>query len=70
MNATKQSNQQRDRLIELSDKVFSNQEKSRRWLHKPMAALKGKAPIEMLDTAEGARIVEDLLGRLDEGYFS
>lgn len=35
-----------------------------------MAALKGKAPIEMLDTAGGARIVEDLLGRLDEGYFS
>jgi uncharacterized protein (DUF2384 family) len=27
-------------------------------------------PIEMLDTAEGARIVEDLLGRLDEGYSS
>ncbi|KAB2311447.1 DUF2384 domain-containing protein [Betaproteobacteria bacterium SCN2] len=70
MNTTEHISQQRDRLIELSDKVFSNQEKSRRWLHKPLVVLKGKAPIDMLDTAEGARIVEDLLGRLDEGYFS
>lgn len=57
-------------VISLADQVFGNHEKSLRWLHKPLKALGGKAPLDVLDNEPGSRMVEDLLGRLDEGYFA
>ena len=58
------------KITELSDQVFANPEKSKRWLHQPLTILDGQSPISMLDSEEGARIVENLLGQLDEGYFT
>lgn len=57
-------------IVGLADQVFANHEKGLRWLHKPMKVLDGKAPLDVLDNEPGARLVEDLLGRLDEGYFA
>lgn len=57
-------------IVSLADKVFGNHDKGLKWLHKPMKSLDGKSPLDVLDNEPGARIVEDLLGRLDEGYFA
>ena len=70
MSAKNQHTQRIARIIELSDQVFASHEKSNTWLHKPLKILNGKSPIDMLDSEEGARIVESLLGQLDEGYFT
>lgn len=55
-------------IVSLADQVFGNHDKGMKWLHKPMKSLDDKAPLDILDNEPGARIVEDLLGRLDEGY--
>lgn len=70
MSTTTQLAERIAKITELSDQVFANPEKSKRWLNNPLKALNGKSPIDMLDSEEGARIVEDLLGQLDEGYFT
>lgn len=70
MNTTRQHTERIANIIKLSDQVFGNHEKSKRWLHKPLKVLNGKSPMEMLDSEEGACIVENLLGRIDEGYFT
>ena len=40
------------------------------WLHRPNTALGGKNPIEILDTIEGFRMVEDLLSQIEYGFYS
>jgi putative toxin-antitoxin system antitoxin component (TIGR02293 family) len=40
------------------------------WLHRPNTALNSKSPIEMLDTVEGFRMVEDLISQIEYGFFS
>ncbi len=69
MNTKIQHTERIARIVQQSDQVFANHEKSKKWLHKPLKTLNGKTPIDMLDSEEGARIVEELLGQLDEGYF-
>ena len=46
---------------------FGDPEKARIWMERPTRPLGGKAPVEWLDTEEGARLVEDLLFRIDRG---
>jgi putative toxin-antitoxin system antitoxin component (TIGR02293 family) len=45
--------------------VFGTDDKMRAWLHSPILALGGKAPVEFLDTDAGLRRVEDVLGQID-----
>ena len=40
------------------------------WLSSPQKALGGAVPLEMARTEIGAREVEDLIGRLEQGVFS
>jgi putative toxin-antitoxin system antitoxin component (TIGR02293 family) len=40
------------------------------WLRRPNRALQGSRPIDLLDTGDGARLVEQVLGRLAYGVFS
>jgi len=55
------------RIIAAAEDTFGSQEKASLWLRRPTRALAGEAPIEWLDTSEGAREVEDLLHRIDHG---
>ncbi len=55
------------RIIAAAEETFGSQEKASLWLRRPTRALDGDAPIEWLDTSEGARGVEDLLHRIDHG---
>lgn len=50
--------------------TFGNPEKSHRWLRRPNRALRNHTPLSLLDTDDGARLVEVVLGRLAHGLFS
>jgi putative toxin-antitoxin system antitoxin component (TIGR02293 family) len=58
------------RTIARAEETFGNEEKARRWIRKPNRALEGEAPLEMLQTASGARLVEQVLGRIAHGVYS
>lgn len=55
------------RVISAAEETFGSQEKAARWLRRPTAALAGETPLTLLDTSEGSREVEALLGRIDHG---
>lgn len=50
--------------------VLSGPEKARRWLFSPNRALGERTPFEFSSTEPGAREVERLLGRIENGVFS
>ncbi len=55
------------RVLALADKTFANQDKARRWLRKDLSSLDGRRPMDLVRTAAGARIVEDMLTRIAWG---
>jgi len=55
------------RLLAAAEQTFGSQDKAGSWLRRSTAALAGERPLDMLDTDEGARHVEALLGRIDHG---
>jgi len=62
-----------DRLIRVvrvaarAEEAIGNQEKAAHWLRRPNRALKGKRPIDLLESDVGARLVEQVLGRIEHG---
>jgi putative toxin-antitoxin system antitoxin component (TIGR02293 family) len=40
------------------------------WLETPLAALGGEAPASLMDTAEGRRVVSDLLSQIQSGAYA
>lgn len=58
------------RIAAMAEQVFGDAEKSWRWLRRPMRQLGGRTPIAMLATEVGARVVEEMLGRIDYGIFA
>ncbi|HEX7667982.1 MAG TPA: antitoxin Xre/MbcA/ParS toxin-binding domain-containing protein [Polyangiaceae bacterium] len=58
------------RVLAEATEVLGSREKARRWLQKPSRALKGEAPLHLLDTDIGASAVLQELGRIDYGVFA
>lgn len=58
------------RIVAEADRVFGEHGKGMRWLHSPMQQLENQSPLDVLDTDIGARLVEDILGQIDEGFFA
>ncbi|WP_247991556.1 antitoxin Xre/MbcA/ParS toxin-binding domain-containing protein [Bradyrhizobium sp. 186] len=58
------------RINRLATNVFGDAEKARRWLRKPKTALNGETPLAYLATEAGARIVEEMLHRIDHGILA
>jgi putative toxin-antitoxin system antitoxin component (TIGR02293 family) len=50
--------------------MIGDEEKAIEWLSTPNRALGGERPIDQLDTDPGARVVEDILGRIAYGVYS
>jgi putative toxin-antitoxin system antitoxin component (TIGR02293 family) len=50
--------------------VFEDPERATKWFSSKPKALAGKTPLELMKTEFGARLVEDLLGRIEHGVFS
>ncbi|WP_297492261.1 antitoxin Xre/MbcA/ParS toxin-binding domain-containing protein [Acidocella sp.] len=65
--------EQSDRLVRVArvlagaEDTFGARDIAHRWLRRPSDALEGAAPLTLLDTDEGARMVEALLLRIAHG---
>jgi len=58
------------RLVGRAIAVFGTAENARRWLWSRQFGLGGAVPLDYAETEIGAREVEDLLGRIDQGVYS
>jgi len=57
------------RVLSLSETIYESRERALRWLRRENPRLDGRAPLSLLTTDTGTRLVEQLLGQIDEGYF-
>lgn len=55
------------RVLATAEETFGDRDKAHRWLRRPTATLADEAPLDLLDTEEGAREVESVLGRIAHG---
>lgn len=54
----------------LAEETFQNEKKAHGWMRDPNRALGGERPMDLLETEGGARLVEQILGRIAHGVFS
>jgi len=50
--------------------VFEDEERFKKWMSKPIQALGGKAPLDVIDNQFGREEVKNLIGRIEYGVFS
>ncbi len=55
------------RIIEQATDAFGDKDKAMRWLRKPKRRFDGRAPMDMLLTETGGRLIEEMLIQVDEG---
>ncbi len=55
------------RIQALAEDVFGDVEKANRWLRQGLGILGGKAPLQLAQTEAGARVVEQILAKIDWG---
>ncbi|MBV8674565.1 MAG: DUF2384 domain-containing protein [Acidobacteriaceae bacterium] len=61
------------RLIRVFDQAVSalgDREKAVYWLNEPKRRFEGRAPMQMLRTEIGGRMVEEMLGQIEHGMFA
>jgi len=57
-------------VFAFAEEVFASEKKTKIWLQRPNKALKGHAPVDLLNTSNGARTVTTILGRIEHGVYS
>jgi putative toxin-antitoxin system antitoxin component (TIGR02293 family) len=55
------------RVQSLAEDVFGDPGKANRWLRQGLAIIDGKTPLEVAQTDVGARVVEQIIAKLDWG---
>src|SRR5438105_15519378 len=55
------------RIAALAEQVFANTGRAWHWLRATKRQFKGRSPLQLTATEAGARLVEELLYRIDEG---
>jgi putative toxin-antitoxin system antitoxin component (TIGR02293 family) len=58
------------RVAELAEHIFGDRTKAHRWLRKPKGSLDRETPLAYLASEAGARLVEEMLHRIDSGIIS
>jgi putative toxin-antitoxin system antitoxin component (TIGR02293 family) len=61
------------RLVRVFDQavaVFGDANQARSWLNTPKKRFEERTPLHMLRTDLGGRMVEEMLGQIDEGMFA
>lgn len=58
------------KLMGKAVEVMESEEQARHWLRAPQLGLGGAVPLEYAETEVGARAVEELLGRIEQGVYS
>ena len=51
----------------MAEDVFGDAAKANIWLREGLSVLDGKAPLDLAQTEAGARVVEQLLAKIDWG---
>ena len=59
-----------ERIAMQAERVFGSPEKAHRWLRKAKRELQGETPLAYLASEAGARVVEEMLFRIEHGIFS
>ena len=59
-----------ERIAALADKVFGDRAKAQSWLRRPKRSLSGDTPLTYLASETGARVVEEMLLRIEYGIFA
>src|SRR5882757_4482214 len=59
-----------ERIAVQAERVFGEADKAQRWLRKAKRELKGETPLAYLASETGARVVEEMLFRLEHGIFA
>ena len=55
------------RIQSLAEDVFGDVDKANRWLREDLGILDGKSPLDVARTESGARVVEQILAKIDWG---
>lgn len=58
------------RITALAEETFGDEERAAHWLRAPNRGLGGAVPLEMLQTGEGAIVVQQALGQIAHGIFA
>lgn len=58
------------RMVALATETLGSGETAGIWMRRPNRALRGVAPLTLLDSDGGAQVVEAILGRIGHGIFS
>jgi putative toxin-antitoxin system antitoxin component (TIGR02293 family) len=58
------------RLVSMAEDVFGSKKKALAWLRAKDDRLENRAPLQMLSTESGGRLIENMLWQIDEGAFS
>jgi putative toxin-antitoxin system antitoxin component (TIGR02293 family) len=58
------------RVYARAAEVFEDGERAKNWCGAPLRVLGGKSPIQLMKSEQGARAVEQVLGRLENGIFA
>ena len=59
-----------ERIAVQAERVFGDPGKAHRWLRKAKRELQGETPLAYLASEAGARIVEEMLFRIEHGIFA
>ena len=59
-----------ERIAVQAERVFGAPEKAHRWLRKVKRELRGETPLAYLASEAGARVVEEMLFRIEHGIFA
>ena len=55
------------RIQALAEDVFGDAEQANRWLREGLGIMNGKSPLDVAQTEAGARVVEQILAKIDWG---
>ena len=58
------------RILATANAVLGDDNSALAWLRSPKKRFEGRAPIQMLATEPGGRLVEEMLIQIDEGMFA
>ena len=59
-----------ERIAVQAERVFADADKAHRWLRKAKREIKGETPLAWLASEAGARVVEEMLFRIEHGIFA
>lgn len=58
-----------DELLKRVERMLGSRQSAEQWIAKPARGLNGARPVDMLASAEGVRLLDEFLGRLEYGVY-